>query len=237
DQAVALGKEIVQKKLRDLHVKFPSEEEMLSFAQRLDRKSVEELYAHIGNGSTSIHSLAALIQPEEEKKEEPGFVGRVMERIRGAKGIRVQGLDNLMFRFAGCCQPVPGDEIVGFITRGRGVTIHQAACPLAIEIGNQYPERKISVSWDTGRDQSFVVQLELVVEDRRNMLRDITQAIADSNTNVRGAEVTTHDSTGTGKFIVEVMDLSHLNRIIDKVRKVKGVISVRRAKGREHFEQ
>lgn len=236
DQAVALGKEIVEKKLRDLHIKFPPEEMMLSYAQRLDRKSVEELYAHVGNGSVTIHSLLNLIQPEEEKKEEVGFVGKVMERIRGAKGIRVQGLDNLMFRFAGCCQPVPGDDIAGFITRGRGVTIHQSACPLAIEIGNQFPERKIAVSWDTGKDQSFIVQLEMIVEDRRNMLRDITQAIADSNTNVRGAEIHTHDSTATGKFVVEVMDLSHLNRIIDKIKKVKGVISVRRAKGRETME-
>jgi GTP diphosphokinase / guanosine-3',5'-bis(diphosphate) 3'-diphosphatase len=236
DQAVALGKEILEKKLRDLHLKLPPEDMMLSYAQRLDRKSVEELYAHLGNGSTSIHALLNLIQPEEEKKEDVGFVGRVMDRIRGSKGIRVQGLDNLMFRFAGCCQPVPGDDIVGFITRGRGVTIHQSACTLAIEIGNQFPERKIAVSWDTGKDQSFVVQLEMVVEDRRNMLRDITQAIADANTNVRGAEVHTHDATGIGKFVVEVMDLSHLNRIIDKIKKVKGVISVRRAKGREAME-
>ncbi len=232
EQAVELGKEMVERKLRELHLKMPPDDQLLEFAQQHDRKTVDDLFASVGNGSVSLQSLMLFIQPEE-KKEEVGFVGKVMDRIRGSRGVRVQGLDNLMFRFAGCCQPVPGDNIVGFITRGRGVTIHQAECSLALEIATKYPERKIEVSWDTGKDQSFVVQLEIVVEDRRNMLRDITQAIADSNTNVRGAEIYTHDTTAIGKFVVEVTNLAHLNRIIDKVKKVKGVLSVRRAHGRE----
>ncbi|MCM2271722.1 MAG: bifunctional (p)ppGpp synthetase/guanosine-3',5'-bis(diphosphate) 3'-pyrophosphohydrolase [candidate division Zixibacteria bacterium] len=232
EQAVELGKEMAERKLRELHLKMPPDDQLLEFAQQHDRKTVDDLFASVGNGSVSLQSLMLFIQPEE-KKEEVGFVGKVMDRIRGSRGVRVQGLDNLMFRFAGCCQPVPGDNIVGFITRGRGVTIHQAECSLALEIATKYPERKIEVSWDTGKDQSFVVQLEIVVEDRRNMLRDITQAIADSNTNVRGAEIYTHDTTAIGKFVVEVTNLAHLNRIIDKVKKVKGVLSVRRAHGRE----
>ncbi|MBK7141277.1 MAG: bifunctional (p)ppGpp synthetase/guanosine-3',5'-bis(diphosphate) 3'-pyrophosphohydrolase [bacterium] len=235
EQAVALGKEMLERRLREQHIKMPHEDLLLEYAQSQERKTVEDLLAAIGNGSLSLQSLILFIQPEE-KKEEVGFVGKVIDRIRGSRGVRVQGLDNLMFRFAGCCQPVPGDNIVGFITRGRGVTIHQAECSLAVEISNKYPERKISVSWDTGKDQSFVVQLEIVVEDRRNMLRDITQAIADSNTNVRGAEMYAHDTTAIGKFVVEVTNLAHLNRIIDKVKKVKGVLSVRRAHGREQME-
>ncbi len=235
EQAVSLGKEMLERRLREQHIKMPAEELLLEYAQSQERKTVDDLYAALGNGSLSLQSLVLFIQPEE-KKEEVGFVGKVIDRIRGSRGVRVQGLDNLMFRFAGCCQPVPGDNIVGFITRGRGVTIHQAECSLAVEISNKYPERKIAVSWDTGRDQSFVVQLEIVVEDRRNMLRDITQAIADSNTNVRGAEMYAHDTTAIGKFVVEVTNLAHLNRIIDKVKKVKGVLSVRRAHGREQSE-
>jgi guanosine-3',5'-bis(diphosphate) 3'-pyrophosphohydrolase len=232
EQSVALGKEIVERKLRELHLKLPEPDVLQEFAEKLGKKSADELFASIGTGAYTPRPLLLLIQPEE-KQEEVGFVSKVLDRIRGSKGIRVQGLDNMMFRFAGCCQPVPGDDIVGFITRGRGVTIHQANCPLAVDIGNQYPERKIQVSWDAGRDQSFVVELHMLVEDRRNMLRDITQAIADSNTNVRGAEMYSHDSTAEGKFVVEVANLTHLNRIIDKVKKVKGVISVKRAHGHE----
>jgi len=136
----------------------------------------------------------------------------------------------MMFRFAGCCQPVPGEDIVGFITRGRGVTIHHAGCKVAIDMINRSPERKIAASWDAGPNQSFIVQLEVVVEDRRGMLRDITKAIADSNTDVRGAEVFAGDTSASGKFLIEVSNLSHLNRIIEKVRRVKGVIEVHRSR-------
>jgi GTP pyrophosphokinase len=139
----------------------------------------------------------------------------------------------MMFRFAGCCQPIPGEDIVGFITRGRGVTVHSADCDRSHDLQEKSPERQIDVNWDTGAGHSFVVELELVVEDRKGMLRDITQAISDADTNVRGAEMFARDAAAVGKFVVEVTDLSHLNRIFDKVRKVKGVISAVRAKGKK----
>ena len=235
DQSVELGREIVARRLKEHRLKMPADDTLQEYAEKLDRKSVEDLFAAIGNGSMAAGPLISMIVPQEDKTE-TGFVSRVLEKIRGSKGIKVQGLDNMMFRFAGCCQPVPGDGIVGFITRGRGVTVHQDNCPIAIDLANSNPERKIDVSWDAGPDQWFVVQLELVVQDRKNMLRDITQAIADANTNVRGAEMYAKDTTAIGRFVVEVSNLTHLNRIIDKVKGIKGVISVRRAKKNEPVE-
>jgi GTP pyrophosphokinase len=232
EQAVTLGREIIERRLRKQHLKFPPEDILQGYAEQLNKKSVEDLFAAIGNGSMSSRLLVALIAPEEEKPE-VGLVGKVIDRIRGAKGIRVHGLDNMMFRFAGCCQPIPGEDIVGFITRGRGVTIHRADCQDALILQAGFPERKIDVSWDTAKGQSFVVRLEMIVEDRKDMLRDITQAIADSDTNIRAAEMQAHDTTALGNFVVEVSNLSHLKRIMDKVRKVKGVISVVRAQGGE----
>ncbi|MDZ4723061.1 MAG: bifunctional (p)ppGpp synthetase/guanosine-3',5'-bis(diphosphate) 3'-pyrophosphohydrolase [candidate division Zixibacteria bacterium] len=233
EQSLALGKQIIERKLKELRVQWPNDEKLQEAAENLDKKSIDDLLASIGNGSLSQQRLISQIYTEEETPEAPGFVTKVLEKIRKSKGVRVQGLENMMFRFAGCCQPVPGEDIVGFITRGRGVTVHQAGCRSAIEISNLSPERKIVVSWDAARDTSFVVQLEMIVEDRKHMLRDITEAIADSNTNVRGAEMVSRDTTAEGYFVVEVSNLSHLNRILDKVRKVKGVISVRRAKKQE----
>ncbi|UCD63935.1 MAG: bifunctional (p)ppGpp synthetase/guanosine-3',5'-bis(diphosphate) 3'-pyrophosphohydrolase [Candidatus Zixiibacteriota bacterium] len=230
EQSVALGKQMIDRKLREQRLKLPPDDILQGYAEQLDRKSVEDLYAAIGNGSMSIRPLMELIQPEQEEKP-AGFVNRVIDRIRGTKGIRVHGMDDMMFRFGGCCQPVPGEDIVGFITRGRGVTVHRADCASAVHLHSLFPERRIDVSWDTARGQSFVVQLKLVVEDRRNMLRDITQAIADADTNVRAAEMHSQDTTAVGKFVVEVSSLSHLNRILDKVRKVKGVLSVTRETG------
>jgi len=232
EKFVTLGREIVERKLKETRVQMPKDDSLQEYAEQLDKKTVIDLFAAIGNGSLSPSSLIHLISPEEEKST-VGMVNKVLNRIRGSNGVRVQGLDSMMFRFAGCCQPVPGEEIIGFITRGRGVTVHHAECRLAIDLANKSPERKIAVSWDSGRDQSFVVQLEVTVEDRKGMLRDITQAIADVNTNVRGAEISAGDTTAVGKFLVEVSNLSHLNRIVDKIRKVKGVINIKRTRNYE----
>ncbi len=232
EQSVILGKEIVARKLKELRFKLPSDEILQGYAEQLDKKTLEDLYAAIGNGSKSSRPLIDLILPDK-KAPEIGFVDKVIDRIRGSKGIKVYGMDNMMFRFAGCCQPVPGEEIIGFISRGRGVTIHRSDCSSANHLYSINPERKIDVTWDTAKGQSFIVQLKIIVEDRKNMLRDITQAIADADTNVRAAEMKTQDTTAMGKFIVEVSSLSHLNRILDKVKKIRGVISVHRAKGVE----
>jgi len=229
EQSVVLGKQIVERKLKELRVKLPGDDILQGYAEQLDKKTVDDLFAAIGNGSMTSRPLIELIAPEEEKPA--GFINRVVDRIRGSKGIKVHGMDNMMFRFAGCCQPVPGEDIIGFITRGRGVTIHRTDCPAAMQLLSDFPERKIDVGWDTAKGQSFVVQLKVTVEDRKNMLRDLSQAIADADTNVRGAEMYAQDSTAIGKFVVEVSSLSHLNRILDKVRKVKGVLSVVREKG------
>ena len=230
EQSVALGREILERRLKEQRLTVPSDNDLQEYAERLGKQSTEALLAAIGNGSLSARGLIALISPPVEKAPPTGIVDKVIDRIRGSKGIRVQGMDNMMFRFAGCCQPVPGEDIVGFITRGRGVTIHHANCQLAIDLASRQPERQIAASWDAGMDQAFVVQLDVVVEDRKGMLRDITEAIADANTNVRGAEVSSDESTARGKFLIEVSNLSHLNRIIEKVRRVKGVIKVVRSR-------
>ncbi len=230
DQAVDLGRQILERKLKEIRKPMPSDNELQVYATQLERGAAIDLLAGIGNGSMSMRPLLELISPPEEK-EEAGFVSQVIERIRGSKGIKVGGMAEMMFQFARCCQPVPGEEIIGFITRGRGVTVHTAECDQAVILQDSFPERRIDVEWDKESGQSFVVELELIVEDRKNMLRDITQAISDSDTNVRGAEMFARDASAVGRFVIEVADLRHLNQIFDKVRKIKGVISIVRARG------
>jgi len=232
DQAVELGKQILERKLKELHQELPPEEKLQEYARLLNKENFTDLLASIGNGSMAARPLLDLIAPPEEKSDQ-GMVSKVIDRLRGSTGIKVSGMADMMFRFAGCCQPVPGEDIVGFITRGRGVTVHGADCDRAHYLQEKFPERQIDVKWDSHAGQSFVVELELVVADRKGMLRDITQAISDSDTNVRGAEMFARDAAAVGRFVVEVTDLSHLNRIIEKVRKVKGVISAVRAKGKK----
>ena len=142
----------------------------------------------------------------------------------------------MMFHYGRCCQPVPGEKVVGFVTRGRGVSIHRADCPNALKMLTE-ENRKVEVTWDAAKDQAFLVKLDILVQDRKNMLRDITQAISDADTNVRAAEIRGRETTPTGSFIIEVKNVSHLNKTLKKIRRVKGVIEVGRSKGMGQVEE
>ncbi len=232
DQAVQLGKDLLERDLKKNRLKMPGDEDLLNISQGLSFASTEGLLNAIGNGTISTRQVILKIAPETAKAPEEESVDQVLQKFRTERGIRVEGMDNMMFRFAGCCQPIPGEDIIGYITRGRGVTIHRADCPAAQELIKQ-PERTVPVSWDVARDQTFVVRLEVQVEPRRNILAEITESIADSNTNVRGAEINLSESCSAGIIIVEVTSLSQLERVLSKIKKVKGVINVRRAYGND----
>jgi guanosine-3',5'-bis(diphosphate) 3'-pyrophosphohydrolase len=197
----------------------------------------DAMFFALGNGTVSMrHILTKLIPPEKQKRAKPSVIGKFVDKARGgAKGIKIGGMRNMMFHFASCCQPVPGEEVVGFVTRGRGVSIHRSDCPNALQMLTE-DERMVEVKWDVGKDQSFLVKLEILVEDRKNILRDITQAISDADTNVRGAEIKGGETTSSGSFIIEVKNINHLNKTIKKIKKVKGVIQVGRSKGLEKIE-
>jgi len=230
EQSVSLGREILDRELKRAHLKMPSETELIDIAQGMGFISTEALIAAIGVGTASAQTIITKISPEPLPDTKKSLVKRFIDTARGGKGIKIQGMGNLMFRFAGCCQPVPGEQIIGFITRGRGITIHRADCPMALEL-TQSPERIIEVEWDVDKDQAFIVRLDILLEDRKNMLRDITEAISEADANVRGAEISGKVGPVVGAFVVEVKNLTHLNRVVRKVEKVKGVISIERAKG------
>ena len=238
EESVVLGREILERELKKHSVKMPSEPELADLAMRLNFRDSGAMFFGIGNGSYSFqHILSKLVPPEKQKEIRPSIIQRFVDRTRGgAGGIRVGGMGNMMFRFAQCCQPVPGEAIVGFVTRGRGVSIHRADCPNALQMLTE-DERKVEVEWDVGKDQSFMVKLNVMVQDRKNILRDITQAIADTDTNVRGAEIKGGETTSMGNFIIEVKNISHLNKTVKKIKNVKGVIQVERAKGSERMEE
>ncbi|MCK5125461.1 MAG: bifunctional (p)ppGpp synthetase/guanosine-3',5'-bis(diphosphate) 3'-pyrophosphohydrolase [candidate division Zixibacteria bacterium] len=230
EQSVTLGQDILDRELKRTRLSLPSASEMLDVAQGLSFLSFDGLLAAIGNGTVSAHHVVSKINPEKAPETKTSMVKRFIDSARGGKGIRIQGMGNMMFRFAGCCQPIPGEKIIGFITRGRGITIHRADCQTAFELSKD-PERLIEVEWDVAKDQAFIVRLDILLEGRKNMLRDITQAISDCDGDVRGAEISGKGAPVTGAFVIEIKNLSHLNRVIVKVRKVKGVISLERAKG------
>ena len=148
-----------------------------------------------------------------------------MERVRDSNnGVKVRGLDNLLIRFAQCCQPVPGDPITGYITRGRGVSVHRKDCPNIVED----LERRITVSWDVEKDQAFLVCLRVYGYDRTGLLGEISRTITDSDINITSASMKTADGLADGQFTIEVEHLNQLEQVIKRIKNLKGVAQVNR---------
>ena len=140
-------------------------------------------------------------------------------------------MDNLMVRYSQCCQPVPGDRVVGYITRGRGVSIHRVDCPNVLHL-SQDRERRVDIEWSAEQGERFYVKLHMHGTDRRGLLSDVAKAISDTGTDIQHADMKSTHGGMDAEFVVEVKDLSHLTRVVKAVKKVKGVVEVER---REHF--
>jgi len=231
EESIHLGQELVERHLKKINSKI-TDEDLLDAAQSIGFHTTEELYASLGRGETSVQAVIRKILPQELIIEkEDSFLKKFITRARkSSDGIRVQGLNHLLISFAKCCQPVPGDRIIGFITRGRGIVIHRADCPNLLSLMDD-PERQVDVEWDVDRDRQFMVRLHLIGEDRRNFLRDVSEAIASSDTNIISVEMKSEDSLVYGNLIVEVKNLQHLTRVINKIDSVKGVIRIERLDG------
>jgi len=150
----------------------------------------------------------------------------MLNRIRLGRGIKIQGVDGLLVRYAQCCQPVPGDSVVGYVTQGRGISIHRADCPNLLTLSAD--DRRVEIDWQEQEGESFAVRLVVNAEDRRGLYADIMQAISQTGTNIRGADLHTKDGGAFGTVFVEVDNLPHLGKVLKAVRRVKGVASVDR---------
>jgi guanosine-3',5'-bis(diphosphate) 3'-pyrophosphohydrolase len=158
----------------------------------------------------------------------PSALERLVDRVRrGSKGVRIQGADGLMVRYAQCCQPVPGDPVVGYVTRGRGVSIHRSDCPNLLFLAHE-PERRLEIDWQEQEGERFTVRLTLEANDRRGLYADVAAAVSATGTDIRSMELQTHDGRVTGSALVEVENLAHLERIMKAARRVKGVSEVAR---------
>jgi len=146
---------------------------------------------------------------------------------RPTGGVRIQGLDNVMLSFARCCQPVPGDPVIGIVTLGRGVSIHRQDCPNAFA-GNIAPERRLPVEWDSKPGETFPVRLVIYGQDRQSLLADIAKAITTAQVNIRSAGIASEDKTARGVFVVEVSNLAKLQVLMAAIRAVPGVSRVER---------
>jgi GTP pyrophosphokinase len=193
----------------------------------------EEVFAAIGYGKLSAKLVLSKLVPQGQLKETPeaGKIASVVRRVLGSgdEKIRVRGVDDLMVFRARCCNPIRGEQIVGYITRGKGVSVHAASCP-NVESLLYDPERRIEVEWDKGADGlPYTVRLNIQVEDRRGILADVSAKIAGINTNIRNVEAQVNDQMGRIDMTVEISDMKHLQKVIKSLRSVEGVLDVERA--------
>jgi GTP pyrophosphokinase len=172
-----------------------------------------------------------LLPPEiiEERKQKSKPVTSILRKPRH-DGIKVQGLNDILVNFARCCHPLPGDSIVGYITRGRGVTVHTTDC-LSVEKLEYDPERRVAVEWDVQQDATHPARITVVTHDQQGVLAGVSSAIAACNGNISRASVSTsQDKKAYLEFTVDIRDTKHLDIIIHRVENLRGVLSVERVK-------
>jgi GTP pyrophosphokinase len=231
DHSVELGRDLLAREAKRTRLPMPNESTLHQWALELNHSGVDSLLAALGSGIMAASTLFNRFYPRPAGPEVPA-AAETVERPHPVRGVRIQNLDNMMFRFANCCQPVPGEAVVGYITRGRGVTVHRANCVNVLALHDR-AERRIEVEWDVSPDQSFLVRLNLTMENRKHLLRDITQAIADAETDIQGVSLSADRATGMGSIDIQVRNLQHLSDIMRRIRGVAGVLGVERASGKD----
>jgi len=234
EQSIALGRTICEKDFRKFNLnlsKLLKSGEMAKVASHFSFHEVDDLLAAVGYGKISANQVIGRLVPserlEKQKAREETRFTRLIKRVtkKPHDAIVVKGVEDVMIRFAGCCNPVPGDSVVGYITRGRGVTVHTAHC------GNVLSDdsgRRVDVEWDLGKDYSHPVRIRVVSSHRKGLLADISNSLTSHQANIVNAEVTTKEDRAVGTFQIEIRDLKHLQQITRSLEKVKGVLQVRR---------
>jgi GTP pyrophosphokinase len=225
--SIQLGREILEKENRkNKNIKFLTEVEQNY--EQLGYDNLDNLYADVGEGElTTTAILEKLFKGEPEPQE--SMLRSSINKLtrRNVRGIKVHGVSNMMIKFAKCCQPIPGDPIIGFISRGRGVIIHTNYCNnIPALVGKN--ERMIDVEWDVDKKQTFTTNIKITGQERRNLLNDITKVTSETNTNIVRIEGNVDDTINYISLVLEVSNLKHLQKVLTKLKRLQGIISVER---------
>ncbi len=251
ERAMSMGQEMLERELKSYSQNlktFINNNALKTVAEKRNLKSIEELYVHIGYGRAAASTIANNLLPAdvlsqakksaatkgEAPKAEGGFLSRVFKNATqklsssGHQAISVGDLDDILVRFGKCCSPIPGDPIVGFVSRGRGVTVHLSSCPKAFETD---PDRKVSVQWNLQTPVKRNVRIRVLSHDLPGVLALMSQTITGCGVNISQAHIrTTKDRKAVSYFEVEVGSTEELSRVLGALESKKGVINVERLK-------
>jgi GTP pyrophosphokinase len=233
-RSILLGKELLEKDLRK-HDLSPSKlfksEELLKLANDLSHNTLDDLLAAIGYGKVSAHLVANRLAPEKPHPELPIAKKPVQKPGKpSGGGMKISGMDNMLIHLSKCCNPVPGDKVVGFITRGRGVSIHTADCPNVSDLAFD-KDRLVDVSWGDFQQGAHAVKISVKTQDKPGLLASVSSSISAAEANITHAEALTgEDRQATLNFTIDIKDVEHLNSIIKNIEGISGVLEVRRVK-------
>ena len=236
ESALSLGRDIFEREVKKTRRERPTNAQLKEAAGSMGYADFDRVLSALGRGDVGPTAVIRALYPDEDPHEvvqrSPSALERIADRIRrSSRAVRIQGMDNLMIRYSKCCQPVPGDTVTGYITQGRGVSIHRTDCPNVLNLDE---ERRVEIEWTAEKGDRFFVKLYLEGSDRRGLLSDVAKAITDSGTDIAQAEMGGVERGMMGQFSVEVQDLAHLNRVMKAIRRVDGVLEVNR---RETFQE
>ncbi len=238
EENIEKGKEMLEREIRRINVeqRLAIKHDLLEDVGRsFNLVSVDDLYAAVGYGGVSVHQAISRLREEHNRKKGEKEETEVLPELKpvkriksGPAGVSISGMDNLLMRVARCCNPVPGDDIIGFITRGRGVTIHRRDCPNLVHYSADNG-RFINASWDSIVTASYPVDVEISANDRKNLLSDIMAAVNESKVDITAVSARADKNRiATIYLTMVVRDQVHLEQIMSKIKKIRDVCTVRR---------
>ena len=239
EKAIELGRKMLEKEARKYKKnakELLTSEQMLALLSEYGSSKVEDLLSAIGYGKVSAKQIISRLSPDGLKElpvEEESMITSVVKRVLGIGGeakLQVKGFDDLLVYRAKCCNPIRGEEVIGYITRGKGVAVHSKNCPNVQNLLYE-PDRKIEVEWASTAPsaEAYAVPLTILTEDRPGMLAEIAAAISEVRSNILNVEARTADERGIIDITVEIPDMKHLERVISSVKKIDGVYDVTRS--------
>ena len=228
------GKPICERKFKQNNLNFQKISESPKFLKLLSKlrcNSLKDLFVAVGFGSISVNDIVNEFLPEKEllkDKKKEDRIEKIVKTLNKNRGndVLVKGYGDVMIRIGNCCSPLPGEKIVGFITRGKGITIHKEDCPQLLEVD---PDRRIDVEWDKDYQQLRTASIKVVCEDKPGMLSSITSSFSVCKINISKAEmISTNIESAVGSFDIMVQDVNQLDNVINAIKKLKGVKKVER---------
>ncbi|MBI2780377.1 MAG: bifunctional (p)ppGpp synthetase/guanosine-3',5'-bis(diphosphate) 3'-pyrophosphohydrolase [Chloroflexi bacterium] len=232
DENIVHGRESLDRELRRLartSTAAIGQDKLMEVARQLNYESIDDFYAAVGYGAVSAQSVVMRLGVVDDAQSALPTVAPPVQPAR-AGGVRVKGVGDLLVRFAKCCHPIPGDPIEGFITRGKGVTVHLRSCPTVLN--EREVSRLIEVEWEAAPAQTYPIAIRVEAYDRTGLLSDITQVVAEAKVNILAADVSVGpDHTAIVRATLQVASVSQLSRVLSRIEQLKDVFSVQRDLG------